>query len=169
MEKIEDFIREKLAVTYEELIQNIALSKDEMDKSLKDLTKNKVILTEERNNNIYYILNDGQTVDEFEHSYRTFGKIMINMKEINKSLETKTENLNKDINHFYINIITIMGIFVAVFSLIFTNMKEIPIVAADPTLSAIGTCLIIDISVIIIIAAMLILIKRVIISPKVKN
>lgn len=167
-EQLKDFIKKNYAVSYDELLQNVALPQNKIDALLEELCEDKKI-SKEVKNSIYYVSNDGLKVLDFEHAYNTFGQIIINSKEIATRLKSEMEKLQKNINHFYINIITIMGVFVAMFSLITVNIKEISAVAKNPNLSAVGTCLIIDISVVIIIGAMLYLIKKIIISPTAKK
>lgn len=68
-------------------------------------------------------------------------------------------------NQFYVNIISIMAVFVAIFALININIKVIADTASDLSCVAIITCLLINLSAILTIGFMLLIIKWIIISP----
>lgn len=88
-----------------------------------------------------------------------------NIKEKTEELEKQMINFEDKMNQFYVNIISIMAVFVAIFALININIKVIADTASDLSCVAIITCLLINLSAILTIGFMLLLIKWIIISP----
>lgn len=92
-----------------------------------------------------------------------------NIKEKTEELERQMINFEDKMNLFYVNIISIMAVFVAIFALININIKVVADVATNLSCIAIITCLIINVSAIITIGFLLLLIKWIIILPLTHN
>lgn len=167
-DEINNFIKGNYAVSYDEILEHTSIPQDELDEILQKLIHDGKII-KRAESIIYYISNDGLTADEFDHAYKVFGNTVVKMKELYISLKLKTKDLENSINRFYINIITIMGVFVAVFSLISINVKEIATIASNPDEQAVKSCIIIEIAALLTIAVMLLLIKLIFKLPKNKN
>lgn len=81
------------------------------------------------------------------------------------NFENAPQDFDGKMNQFYVNIISIMAVFVAVFALISINIKVVADVATTISRTAIWTCVIIDVSAVAVIGIMLWLLKLIIINP----
>lgn len=112
---------------------------------------------------------DPKDLDDFD---KEIGNISANAKDQFEDIKEKTEHLEKRIkasdekmNQFYVNIISIMGVFVAIFALISINIKVVADVATTISCAVILTCIVIDVSAVVVIGAMLLLLKWIINNP----
>ena len=87
------------------------------------------------------------------------------IKEKTEILDKKIQDFDGKMNQFYVNIISIMAVFVAIFALISINIKVVADVATTISRAAIWTCVIIDVSAVAVIGIMLWLLKLIIINP----
>lgn len=111
-------------------------------------------------------------VESLEQIDKEINNITADAKDQYEDIREKTEHLEKrmkefdgKMNQFYVNIISIMAVFVAIFALININIKIVADVATTISWGAVGTCAIIDGSALILISIMLVLLKILIISP----
>lgn len=88
-----------------------------------------------------------------------------NIKEKTNDLEIRMKEFDGKMNSFYVNIISIMAVFVAIFSLININIKIVADVATTISWGVLATCAIISVSAIILIWIMLLILKKLIINP----
>ena len=110
--------------------------------------------------------------DNLEQIDKEISNISADAKDQYEDIREKTENLEKrmkefdgKMNQFYVNIISIMAVFVAIFALININVKIVADVATTISWDAVITCGIIDVSAVVIIWAMLFILKKLIINP----
>ena len=110
--------------------------------------------------------------EDLENWSKELNNITADVKGSYEDIEEKTEALERrmvefegKMNQFYVNIISIMAVFVAIFALININIKIVADVATTISWGAVGTCAIIDVSAVILIWMMLFILKRIIINP----
>ncbi|MCR5778415.1 MAG: hypothetical protein K6G84_13530 [Lachnospiraceae bacterium] len=74
-----------------------------------------------RKNTYYCLENQGFTASQFDNARTNLLSWMANIKASRDELSEETESLKNELNKIYSNFISIMGIFVAVFAIVFSN------------------------------------------------
>ncbi len=109
-----------------ELCDITGLEKSKIIQLLNDLIKEKKIKTVEAYQRKYYIPeNEGMTCDEFNKAKTVIIEKLAYSKARYENLNEKIDDVDRKIGSFYTSIISILGVFVAVFSLIITNAKSV--------------------------------------------
>lgn len=113
----------------------------------------------------YYIATGGLTCDEIDNLRSVMGKAVANGLMVYDDLKDSVADIKGQINSFYANIIAIMGIFVAVFTLITINVKITADVLSAVPSNAISASIIINASTILAIFALMVLLRILVINP----
>lgn len=93
--------------------------------SLRSLIDKNDIIEVTGKNNKFYISNKGTTHSDLSNMNRVIMQKTAYAKDNYEDLKEKFINIESKMNHLYANIITLMGIFVAIFSLINSNAKVV--------------------------------------------
>lgn len=111
-------------LSFNEISDSLELSKVSTHKSLEQLIEEQKIKKITIGSRSYYIaLDEGMTVAEFEKSKTIIMEKLAYSKGNYEELEDKIQGIDSKVDGFYINIISIMGVFVAIFSLLTNNAK----------------------------------------------
>lgn len=90
---------------------------------LNDLIDKKIVYSFKTKNGrkTYYSIEEHTTVNDIENMRKVVKEETVNAKDAYDDLEEKYNEVNKNINGLYANIISIISVFVAIFALITVN------------------------------------------------
>ncbi|MDD3881725.1 MAG: winged helix-turn-helix transcriptional regulator [Eubacteriales bacterium] len=157
-----------------EISQKLGISLSTTNHCIQNLLQNKKITEvgsktddSNRKRRYYTVLKSVQTsLGDLEQMSLSIANTKVGSKELYIELKEKVEVVEENVNKLYINIIAILGVFVAIFSLITVNTSVLvnaTILSNVDLLRKIG---IVNGSLVITIAALFLLIKYLIIIPQ---
>lgn len=116
----------------------------------------------------YYtiIQKERTTWNDLEQMSLSIANTKVGSKELYFNLQDKVEAIEENINKLYINIIAILGVFVAIFSIIIVNTSVLVNATTIGNVDLLKKIGIVNGSLVITITALLLLIKYLIIMPR---
>ena len=139
----------------------LGITREAALRSLKELKDNNRIIEKSSNRRSYYIANnEGITAEDFSKLKTKSLEILVPAKAASDEILEEFDNLKKDTKNIYTNIISIMGVFVAIFSIVLAGSNVVfQSTYTTWTWDTFWAFLATEISVILVIGAMLFFIK----------
>lgn len=123
-----------------------------------------------RSGHIYYaIKRDGITADEYSHLWTIFVKEEINVRDACLCLEHKAQKIDDNVTEIYVNLISIMSIFVAIFSLIVVNANIVFELTQQNMKEVFCGIILINMFVVICIIVLLLAVRFIIVNSLIKR
>lgn len=129
-DQIIDFLKEASSpMTLDSIAENFDVSQYRATRSLDELMSGgkiiEIIPENKPNGRKYYTVEKEKPEDTIHTTYskaeKTIVQETVNIKDNYKDLDEKIEQINKNVNGLYANIIAIMSVFVCIFALITVN------------------------------------------------
>lgn len=155
----------------DEVAKHFGLKASELRKTLnrwceETPDKNEPLIAKiETEHNTYYTVNDGIRVGEIEHMAAYMGTYLAHMMDYFEETEKNARMAKKGIRGIYAEIISLMGIFVSVFSLIVINANIMTSLIDKDVCDIVGSCIIINGCTLVVITVLISLIHLVIVKP----
>lgn len=127
--------------------------------------KDKLVTVKTQSRTYYFGKQKPATNADLSNMNNIIATSTVKVVDANEDLKEDIKKVENKINKIYINIISLMGVFVALFSLITINVNLVYKVIISPSHDAIVASIIINLSAVIMITALLILIRLIIINP----
>jgi hypothetical protein len=159
---IEIFNRPVLA---KEIAEELATTMASVLRALNRLASSEQIGKIQTQSRTYYFIQTHTTVSDIDTMNNIVAKATVNAVDANEDLKEDIKNVQGKIDQIYLSIISLMGIFVAIFALITVNINLVYKVAISPNKDAVITSIIINVSAIFMIAVLLLLMRWLIINP----
>ena len=111
------------AMTVANISEELRISKATCKECLNQLIEKKEVYSFKAKNSgrIYYAIDEGMTVDDLENMRKVIKEETVNAKDAYDDLAEKYDEVSKNVNGLYANIISIISVFVAIFALITVN------------------------------------------------
>lgn len=119
----------------------------------------------ETDRNIYYTVNEGISCAEFDHMEVYMGTYLAHMRDYFEETEENAKIAQKGIKGIYAEVISLMGIFVSVFSLIVINANIMTSLIDKDVCDIVGSCIIINGCTLVVITTLMLLIHLIIVKP----
>lgn len=123
LEEIEELLNENGPLTQKQIADTLNISVMSCRSHLQKLVdEGKVTQVSSQNNRrTYYFINKTATYKDVENMHSEIAKETVNVKDAYEDLKEKYDEVNKNVNGLYANIISIISVFVAIFALITVN------------------------------------------------
>ena len=110
-------------MTITNISEELGITKATCLTCLNDLIDKKIVYSFKTKNGrkTYYSIEEHTTVNDIENMRKVVKEETVNAKDAYDDLEEKYNEVNKNINGLYANIISIISVFVAIFALITVN------------------------------------------------
>lgn len=110
-------------MTVANISEELRISKATCKECLNQLIEKKEVYSLKAKNSgrIYYAIDEGMTVDDLENMRKVIKEETVNAKDAYDDLAEKYDEVSKNVNGLYANIISIISVFVAIFALITVN------------------------------------------------
>lgn len=182
MTNINDSIKEFLIIsgmpmTVESVAEGIGQTSFRTQRGLDELEMGGIvekILPKNANssNRVYYSITCEKEVaikktenDKYVSNEQTSTQNIVNVKDRYTDLEEKVKRIDDNVNSIYVNIISIMSVFVAIFSLITVNANMVFDLSKEDVCNVIWGIILMNIFVVICILVLLFGIRKIIIKP----
>ena len=121
--EIQELLYRGPAMTVANISEELRISKATCKECLNQLIEKKEVYSFKAKNSgrIYYAIDEGMTVDDLENMRKVMKEETVNAKDAYDDLEEKYDEVSKNVNGLYANIISIIFVFVAIFALITVN------------------------------------------------
>ena len=122
-EEIQQLLKISPAMTLTNISEQLGISRATCIICLNDLIDKKIVYSFKTKNGrkTYYSIEEHTTVNDIENMRKVVKEETVNAKDAYDDLEEKYNEVNKNINGLYANIISIISVFVAIFALITVN------------------------------------------------
>ncbi len=123
LEEIEELLNESGPLTQKQIADTLNISVASCRINLQRLVdEGKVTqLSSQNNRRLYYFINKAATYKDVANMHSEIAKETVNAKDTSEDLKEKYDEVNKNVNGLYANIISIIALFVAIFALITVN------------------------------------------------
>ena len=121
--EIQQLLEISPAMTITNISEELGITKATCLTCLNDLIDKKIVYSFKTKNGrkTYYSIEERTTVNDIENMRKVVKEETVNAKDAYDDLEEKYNEVNKNINGLYANIISIISVFVAIFALITVN------------------------------------------------
>ena len=121
--EIQQLLEISPAMTITNISEELGITKATCLTCLNDLIDKKIVYSFKTKNGrkTYYSIEEHTTVNDIENMRKVVKEETVNAKDAYDDLEEKYNEVNKNINGLYANIISIISVFVAIFALITVN------------------------------------------------
>lgn len=122
-EEIQQLLKISPAMTSTNISEQLGISRATCIICLNDLIDKKIVYSFKTKNGrkTYYSIEEHTTVNDIENMRKVVKEETVNAKDAYDDLEEKYNEVNKNVNGLYANIISIIAVFVAIFALITVN------------------------------------------------
>lgn len=121
-EQIEDLLKESGPLTQKQIAEALNVTAGSCVIGIKKLVdEGNVTQVRSQSNRMYYFINKEATYKDVSNMHNEIAKETVNAKDTYEDLIEKYDEVNKNINGLYANIISIISVFVAIFALITVN------------------------------------------------
>ena len=122
-EEIQQLLKISPAMTSTNISEQLGISRATCIICLNDLIDKKIVYSFKTKNGekTYYSIEEDTTVNDWENIRKVVKEETVNAKDTYDDLEEKYDEVSKNINGLYANIISIISVFVAIFALITVN------------------------------------------------
>lgn len=164
-EKIIDYLKENEKATQLELRNNLSISQAIVSDILKRLIDENIVERVPTNRNTYYILKEGLTAEKYDNLSSEIKKRVILVEESMENVKEQVDNANQNINKIYIDIISLMSVFVAIIALIITNADIVLKITESNIKNYLLDIVLVNLSVCICLAIFVVLIRFIVLKP----
>lgn len=121
--EIQQLLEISPAMTITNISEELGITKATCLTCLNDLIDKKIVYSFKTKNGrkTYYSIEEHTTVNDIENMRKVVKEETVNAKDAYDDLEEKYNEVNKNVNGLYANIISIIAVFVAIFALITVN------------------------------------------------
>lgn len=125
--EIQQLLEISPAMTITNISEELGITKATCLTCLNDLIDKKIVYSFKTKNGrkTYYSIEEHTTVNDIENMRKVVKEETVNAKDAYDDLEEKYNEVNKNVNGLYANIISIIAVFVAIFALITVNANII--------------------------------------------
>lgn len=122
-EEIQQLLKISPAMTSTNISEQLGISRATCIIYLNDLIDKKIVYSFKTKNGekTYYSIEEDTTVNDWENIRKVVKEETVNAKDTYDDLEEKYDEVSKNVNGLYANIISIISVFVAIFALITAN------------------------------------------------
>lgn len=135
------------------------------EKSSEDGEGEPKIAKIETGQNIYYTVNDGITCGEMNHMAVYMATYLAHMRDYFEETEKNAKSAKEGIKEIYAQIISLMTIFISIFSLIIINANIMTSLMDKEVNDIISSCVIINGCTLMVIVVLIVLIRLIIVRP----
>lgn len=171
LEEIEELLNESGPLTQKQIADTLNISVASCRINLQKLVdEGKVTqLSSQNNRRLYYFINKAATYKDVANMHSEIAKETVNAKDTYEDLKEKYDEVNKNVNGLYANIISIIAVFVAIFALITVNANITFKLTTENMYDVFWGIVKINVFVVICIIAMLGATRILIINPLIKE
>lgn len=163
---IEELLKEESPLTLSQVCERTCLAKHTCLTYLRYLIEeNKVSPISSASGKVYYAINKATTVQDVGNMHIEIAKESIKAKDEYEELNEKYEKVNLNVNGIYVNIISMMSIFVAIFSLITVNANIVFELTTQNMPDVFWGIIKINVFVVVCILILLVGVRLIIINP----
>lgn len=121
--EIQQLLEISPAMTITNISEELGITKATCLTCLNELIDKKIVYSFKTKNGrkTYYSIEEHTTVNDIENMRKVVKEETVNAKDAYDDLEEKYNEVNKNVNGLYANIISIIAVFVAIFALITVN------------------------------------------------
>lgn len=164
-EKIIEYLKDNDKATQVELSENLQIQRSTVARVLRDLMEENTVERVGTNRNLYYILKEGMTAEQYDNISSEIKKRVILVEESMENVKEQVDNANQNINKIYIDIISLMSVFVAIIALIITNADIVLKITESNIKKYLLDIVLVNLSVCICLAVFVILIRFIVLKP----
>lgn len=170
-ESIIAMLKDESPLSLTEISERLNMSKPTVLTYVRLLIEEDVIISisSARNRKVYYALNREATIEDVNKMHIEIAKETVDAKDIYEELKLQYDVVNANVNGIYVNIISMMSIFVAIFSLITVNANIVFKLTTENMPDVFWGIIKINGFVVICIIVLLIGVRKIIIDPMLKK